>query len=80
MLRIIDRSTKEERIFSIYDDRRKENLLQIISNKVYISVLLPPLAFNFFINLIILFTLILLYFMGWSGKNWKQPADTTILK
>ena len=34
MFGIIDRSTKEERIFSVYDDRRKENLLPIISNNV----------------------------------------------
>ena len=34
MLGIVDRSTKEARIFSVYDDRKKENLLPIISNNV----------------------------------------------
>lgn len=34
MLGIVDRSTKEARIFSVYDDRKKENLLPIKSNNV----------------------------------------------
>ena len=34
MFGIIDRSSKEARVFSVYDDRRKEKLLPIISNNV----------------------------------------------